>query len=69
MEANLNSKVSNTFTVRDPLEPFVSAPFPCSYLLAGQDGNKFVPVDFYPGCAAKGFEDLLCPVHVRRGTL
>jgi hypothetical protein len=42
---------------------------PHSHVLVGPDGGRFVLVDFCPGCAAEGLEDLLCPVHVGQGAL
>ncbi len=69
VEANLNSEVSGSFAGGNPLEAFVPSPFPSSFLLAGPDGNGLVPIYFRSGCAAKGLEDLLHPVHVGRGAL
>ncbi len=65
----MNSEVSGSFTGGNPLEAFVSAPFPNSFLLAGPNGSRFVLVYFRFGGAAKDLEDLLRPVHVGRGAL
>jgi hypothetical protein len=69
VEANLNSKVSSSFAGRNPLEAFVSAPFPSSFLLAGPDGSRFVLVYFRFGGAAKDLEYLLHPIHVGQGVV
>jgi len=69
VEANMNSEVSGSFADGNPLEAFISAPFPSSFLLVGPDGSRFVPVYFRSGGAAKDLEYLLRPVHVGQGAL
>jgi len=69
VEANLDFEVSSSFVDGDPLEAFVPSLIPSSFLLASPDGSGFVPIYFRFGCAAKGLEDLLRPVHVGRGAL
>ncbi len=69
MESNLDPQVPCASPFRNPFQPFGFPPLPVFVSPAGANGRRFAPINFGSGCAAKGFEDLLRPVHVGRGAL